>query len=229
MLQRWLRMPLSEQDHECPCCDGVLDRFGDHALVCCGCGDRTRRHNLLRNMVYYIASSANLHPELEKPGLLPQRPSFGSLYENGSSIGGDDDSNPSHRRPADVYIPRWRSGPPAAWDFAVMSGLRAEWLANSVQDLDAVFSSYEDFKCSHQDTRAQCQAQGVNFIPMVMEASGGGWGKTARGVWSELAKTSALATGELESDRSCAIALQQRLSMTLHRENARACLRRFGH
>ena len=29
MLQRWLRMPLSEQDHECPCCDGVLDRFGE--------------------------------------------------------------------------------------------------------------------------------------------------------------------------------------------------------
>ena len=110
MLQRWLRMPLSEQDYECPCCDGVLDRFGDHALVCCGCGDRTRRHNLLRNMVYYAASSANLHPELEKPGLLPQRPSFGSLYENGSSIG-DDDSNPSHSRPADVYIPRWRAGP----------------------------------------------------------------------------------------------------------------------
>ena len=118
MLQRWLRMPLSEQDYECPCCDGVFDRFGDHALVCCGCGDRTRRHNLLRNMVYYAASSANLHPELQKPGLLPQRPSFGSLYENGSSIG-DDDSSPSHRRPADVYIPRWRAGPPAAWDFAV--------------------------------------------------------------------------------------------------------------
>ena len=225
MLQRWLRMPLSEQDYECPCCDCVLDRFGDHALVCCGCGDRTRRHNLLRNMAYYAASSANLHPELEKPGLLPQRPSFGSLYENGSSIG-DDDSNPSHRRPADVYIPRWRAGPPAAWDFAVTSGLRLESIADSVRDPDAALTKYEDFKRQHQDTQAQCQAQGITFIPMIMEAVGGGWGRVARGVWSELAKTSALATGELETERSCAIMLRQRLSMTLHRENARACLRR---
>ena len=58
-----------------------MDRFGDHALVCCGGGDRTRRHNLLRNMVFHAAASANLHPELEKPGLLPQRPIFGSLFE----------------------------------------------------------------------------------------------------------------------------------------------------
>ena len=61
-----------------------MDSFGNHALVCCGGGDRTRRHNLLRNMVYYAASSAHLNPELEKPGLLPQRPVFGSMYENGS-------------------------------------------------------------------------------------------------------------------------------------------------
>ena len=61
MLQRWLRIPFSDQDLECPCCDGVLDRFGDHALVCPGCGDRTRRHNLLRNMAFYAAASANLH------------------------------------------------------------------------------------------------------------------------------------------------------------------------
>ena len=49
MLRRWLRMPFADQDVLCPCCDGVLDCFGDHALVCrCG-GDRARRHNLLRN------------------------------------------------------------------------------------------------------------------------------------------------------------------------------------
>ncbi len=227
MLQRWLRIPFSEQDVECPYCDGVLDRFGDHALVCCCGGDRTRRHNLLRNMVFYAASAANLHPELERPGLLPHRPLHGSTYENGVAMG-QDDGDPGSRRPADVYIPRWRSGPAAAWDFAVTSGLRVDSLAASAQDPDAVLTKYEDFKCSHQDTKAQCQSQGLTFIPMVMEAVGGGWGKVARGVWSELAKSSALATGELESESSCAIMLRQRLSMTLHRESARACLRRFG-
>ncbi len=63
---------------------------------------------------------------------------------------------------------------------------------------------------------------------MVMEATGGGWGKVARGVWSELAKSPASANGEFETESACAIMLRQRLSMTLHRENARACLRRFG-
>ena len=61
-----------------------------------------------------------------------------------------------------------------------------------------------------------------------MGAVGGGWGKIARGVLSELAKSSALATGKLETMNSCAVMFRQRLSMTLHRENACACLRRFG-
>ena len=224
-LRRWLRIRFSDADVECPLCDGVLDGYGDHALVCCGGGDRTRRHNLLRNMVYHAAEAANHRPELEKPGLLPQRPLLGSTYENGSALN-QHDSRPGARRPADVYIPRWRLGPPAAWDFAVTSGLRLGLHADAASP-DGITSRYEDLKSSHQDTRAECLAQGITFIPMVVEAVGGGWGKMARCVWSELAKNSALATGELETESTCAIMLQQRLSMVLHRENARACLRRF--
>ena len=93
----------------------------------------------------------------------------------------------------------------------------------------AVASSHEDFKCSQRDTKNQCSAQGLTFIPMVMEAVGGGWGKEAQRVWSELAKSSVLCVGELETESTCAIFLLERLSMTLHRENARACIRRFGH
>ena len=66
-------------------------------------------------MVYYAATSAHLNPELEKPGLLPQRPVFGSMYENGSCIG-EDDSNPSARRPADIWMPRGSGGEGQAWD-----------------------------------------------------------------------------------------------------------------
>ncbi len=110
---------------------------------------------------------------------------------------------------------------------SITSRLRLEAISDSVRDPDAALTRYVDFRRGHQDTKTQCQSQGITFIPMVMEAVGGGWGKVARGVWSELAKTSALATGELQTDTSCAILLRQRLSMTLHRENARACLRRF--
>ena len=57
---------------------------------------------------------------------------------------------------------------------------------------------------------------------------GGGWGKEARKVWSELAKLSAQAAGELASESAGAISFLQRLSVTLHKENARAVLRRLG-
>ena len=101
-------------------------------------------------------------------------------------------------------------------------------LADAVHDRDNILTRYEDFKCSFKDTKSLCNSQGISFIPMVMEAVGGGWGKEARRVWSELAKKSALATGEFTSDHDCAVMLRQQLSMILHRENARACLRRFG-
>ena len=178
-------------------------------------------------MTFHAAASANLHPELEKPGLLPQRPLHGSCYENGTSFNADE-NGPSARRPADVYIPRWRGGPPAAWDFAVTSGARLSSLVESASDRETVLTKYEDFKCSYKDTKTLCLAQGITFTPMIIKAVGGGWCKTARGVWSELAKSSALATGELETANTCAVMLLQRLSMTLHRENARACLKRCG-
>jgi len=177
-------------------------------------------------MVFHAAEAAKLHPELEKPGLLPHRPLCGSTYECGRSIG-EQDNSAGARRPADVYVPRWRLGPPAAWDFAVTSGLRTDLPADAVADTGRIAQRYEDFKCSHNDTRVECEAQGITFIPMIMEAVGGGWGKMARCVWSELAKTSALASGELATESTCATLLLQRLSMTLHRENARACLRGF--
>ena len=77
-----------------------------------------------------------------------------------------------------------------------------------------------------KSTSTQCQQSGLSFIPMIMEASGGGWGKQARRVWSELAKKHSLAMGELTSDKDSAVHMLQRLSIILHRENARAILRR---
>ena len=63
-----------DSDAACPICDGVADRFGDHAHTCpCG-GDRTKTHHRLRNLVAARAKAAGLSPELEKPGLLPPRP-----------------------------------------------------------------------------------------------------------------------------------------------------------
>ena len=105
--------------------------------------------------------------------------------------------------------------------------MQLDVMADSVRDPDSVLTRYEDFKTSYRDTKAECQAQGITFIPMVVEATGGGWGKSARCFWSKLAKSSSLSRGELATESTSAIHFLQRFSMILHRENARACLRRF--
>ena len=61
---------------------------------------------------------------------------------------------------------------------------------------------------------------------MVLEAVGGGWGQQARIVFSEIAKLSASASGELTTDSDHGVLLARRMSVVLHRENARAVLRR---
>ena len=141
MLQRRLRMPIFSAEHYCPLCDGVVDMHGDHCLVCCGGGDRTKRHNLLRNQVNNRFLTAGFSSELERPGLLRPRPLLGSLGEDGSRYDGP--QNEEGRRPADVYVPRWRRGAPACLDFAVTSGLRADRVRDSARDPASATIHYE--------------------------------------------------------------------------------------
>ena len=73
-------------------------------------------------------------------------------------------------------------------------------------------------------TEAICQEEGITFIPLICEAVGGGWGPEASKVWSELAKNKSTLTGETVS--ITVARLLQSLGLILHRENARAILRR---
>ena len=73
-IARRLRLAVQPEDGVCPRCGGTMDRFGDHALVCACAGDRTRRHNAVRNITHEYAKEGGLGPEKEKAGLLPQSP-----------------------------------------------------------------------------------------------------------------------------------------------------------
>ena len=220
MVQRWVRVQIHDMEFHCPYCDEIVDRYGDHCLTySCG-GDRTKRHNLLRNEIYHQCNSGGLSPELEKPGLLEPRPLIGSSYENGEAR----DPN-VNRRPADVFLPRWRRGAPAALDIAVTSGLRSDLIDKSAVDGSNATTLYEDFKRTHLNTEQLCKDEGITFIPVVCEADGGGWGEAANRVWAELAKHKSIMTGEHSS--TIATQLLQTLGLILHRENARAIIRRF--
>ena len=141
MLQRWLRVPIHDSAFHCPFCDEMVDRYGDHCLTCACGGDRTKHHNLLRNEIFHFANSSGLNPELERPGILQSRPLAGARQENGDQR----DAN-VNSRPADVYLPRWRRGTPAALDFAVTSGLLPSIVSRSAEDGTVAIKEYENIE-----------------------------------------------------------------------------------
>jgi hypothetical protein len=214
-LKRRLRMPVYDQDSHCPLCGQVLDKFGDHALVCqCG-GDRTVRHHAIRNVCYEEASDGGARPEREKAGLLPARPGSDGLPASDGL---------STRRPADVWLPKGASGKGEALDFAVTSGMRSDLVRQVVGLPESVFQQYEQTKREYKQTHRLCSDAGFLFVPMVVEAHAGGWSKTARVVLDWIAAQGAAVHHENPSTVSLKIA--QRISCVLHRENARAVLRR---
>ena len=211
-----------------------MDSYGDHALTCPCNGDRTVRHNALRNLVCTEAALGGMAPEREKPGLLPARP----LEDGVSRVGAagspeiDQARQPRGRRPADVFLPRGTSGRPMALDFACTSGMRSDWLRAAREDPKAVITHYENFKRDYrtpgdtESTDEQRQAQGFQFVPMVIEAHGGGWGKGALQVLDAIAKSVEAAYPNEAEPATLRIA--QRLSISLQKENARAILRRLA-
>ena len=108
---------------------------------------------------------------------------------------------------------------------AVTSGLRRDLVESSALDGSSAVSVYEDFKRTHLNTETACLEEGIQFIPLICEADGGGWGPASQAVWKELAKHKSLLTGEPAS--ITAGHLLQSLGLILHRENARAILRRL--
>ena len=165
MLQRRLRMPIFGEPFFCPFCDGVMDVLADHALTCACGGDRTKRHNLLRDACVRLTWAAGWRPEPEKEGLL-QATSFPASQEG-------DGLRSEARRPADIFLPRWDLGGSAALDFAVTSGLRTSQLEQTVADGLSSLTSYESIKDEYKGTAAHCAREGITFVPMLTEAHSG--------------------------------------------------------
>ena len=90
--------------------------------------------------------------------------------------------------------------------------------------------SYEDAKRSFRPpgsalpTEEACLVAGFSFVPMAMEAHGSGWGAGARAVIGSIARCVAAARNVEPAVAS--LEIDQRISIALHRENARAILRR---
>ena len=206
-----LWVPTFSQDHFCPCCDSMSDRHGLHARRCGAAGDWVACHNGARNICCRFADTAGLNPSLEQAHLLPPRP--------------DEPTGTNLRRPADVFVPSWTHGQPAAFDVAITSPQRQEALRQAAQQAGSAACAYEGHKRSYLQTEEECRQQGILFIPLVAETSGG-WGPSAIRTFAKWAKLSTSRGGAASSFKAALPQFLERLSVSIRAAKARAVLRR---
>lgn len=194
-LSYWLGLRMTDGESQCPSCGGAraADPFGDHQVGCGGNGDRIHRHDALRDVLFSAAQSAALAPRKEVPSLIPG----------------------THSRPADIFLPNWSRGRPAALDVTVISTLQPLTLQGAANIQGHALTVGEARKrAAHH---APCLSVGVSFIPLVAESLGG---------WSEEATHTISRIGQLLGQRTSnppaetTRHLFQRLSVTLWRGNA---------
>ena len=194
-LRYWLGIQLVGENSLCPICGCQSDTMGDHYVSCRGNADLISRHNCLRDVLFAAAHTATLSPRKELPALIP-----------GSSS-----------RPADVYLPCWHRGKPAAFDISVISPVQALTI-----DSAATIQGYVLTVRERQKRRIHvegCLSAGIDFVPIAVETLGGLSSISSHTI-SELGKLQANRLGL--SPSHCASHLFQRFSLTLWRGNA-AC------
>jgi len=144
---RLLGQPVFSSSAPCPLCEQIMDLYGDHSLCCKKSGDRITRHNNVRNLVFKLADTGLLAPELEKLGILGP-------------------TDKSRRRPGDVSIKSWSLHRGLAIDVAVICPLAASHL-HSLEPCE----SYA--KTQKTDRYAPAfEKSDYDFVPVVFETSG---------------------------------------------------------
>ena len=194
-----LGIPVFSSPSSCPACGGLSDIYGDHAIGCGGDYGRIGRHDRLRDILFKAATAATLGPRRE-------------VSVNGAT----------QSRPADIYLPSWKRGMPAALDITVISSLQGATVKQAAQTPGHSLRIANSRKLrAHKE---DCERAGVNFFPLSVEALGG---------WDGEALSHIFAIGEMMQRRSgpgqqqCAKRhLLQRLSVELQRGNANLLLLR---
>ena len=194
-LDYWLGIRLMDHETTCPCCASgkKADPMGDHHVGCGGNGDRIHRHDSLRDTLFAAAQSAALAPRKEVPALI-----------TGSAS-----------RPADIFLPNWSRGRPAALDVTVISTLQNLTLAGAAATQGHALRIGEERKLAAHN--ADCKAVGIDFVPLVVESLGG-WSKEAIHTIGRIGRLLGQRSGNPPAETTCH--LFQRLSVALWRGNA---------
>ncbi len=235
LLRRRLGSPVFDADGTCVLCGADSDRWGDHAIACPAGGCRVARHHRVRAALARLAEAGGHRPTLEPVGLLPPKPDADDEPHpppsRSSTVGQPPASVPRRaraaqgelRRPADVFIPVWWGGRPAAFDAAITSGTIPRRRVRAARDAVLLLREYEEFKRSYLDTDAACKREGIEFCPFVLEADGG-VGPSASGIVRKLADDAAVCSG---LPRPTVIErVRQELSLAVAMANSSALIRR---
>ena len=124
-----------------------LDPLGHHALTCRYNGDVVSRHNQLRNTFFESCRQAGV----------------GGQMEVGSGLGHDE-------RPADVLVPNWDLGKPAAFDLTVVSLLNQSILNEAC--VTAGSSARVPEQRKHASNDIKCSELAWSCIPLAVETYG---------------------------------------------------------
>ena len=159
----WLGLRIFRPDEMCPRCPAVvLDQPGQHALTCRRGPEVGSRHNRLRDAFAETCRRAMLAPRLEE----------------GGRCDGD------RSRPADVLVPVWDLGRPAAFDFTVTNPLNPTHMMEASVSVESTLESAEAPK--HAENDAKCDRLGWTCVPMAVSVFGG-WGREARTTYQRVA------------------------------------------
>ena len=137
----------------------MADRFGDHQVGCGGNGDRIARHNVIRDVLFSAAQYAALAPTKEAPSLVPS----------------------SCSRPADILLPHWSRGCPAALDVSVISPLQHLTLAGAASSPGHALCVGVRRKMS--SNLPACRSAGWISSPLLWRPWGGSWPVAELHLW----------------------------------------------
>ena len=175
-----------------------VDAYGHHALCCKLGGDVVSRHNRLRDIFNDFCHSACVAPQLEMGGW-----------------------SRDCTRPADVLVPNWVLGKPAAFDLSDTSTLNAQIFQEACVTAGSAALAAQIHK--HRVNDERYRELGWACIPLVVETYGC-WGTEAIQALSRLATHLSIRQGRPKSLVSNEIL--GRLSLALVRANSRAILSR---
>ena len=143
-LRYWLGVPLDS--HQYP------DKNVVASLMLKGCGgngDHISRHNAIQDVIFSAAQCASLVPSKEMPNLFPN----------------------SLARPADIFLPNWSCGHPAALDVHVISFLQQQTFEEVASNAGHALQVGVKLKLYFH--LSACQSVGIDFIPLVADTLGG--------------------------------------------------------